>query len=95
MQRSIIKYGKKSDVSLIYYCLYGANSGISLWIFTFPFEVVKFRIQADDLANRKYKNIMSTFKFIHRDSVIGEFFKGIIPCLVRAPFGNSLTFLTF
>ena len=95
MQKSIIKYGKKSDVPLGYSILYGAVSGIMLWTITFPFDVIKSRIQADDPANRKYKNIMSTFHIIHRDSGIGGFFKGIVPCLVRAPIGNGLTFLTF
>jgi len=95
MQRSLKKHGKKENIPLTHTLLYGGISGMALWTFTFPFDVVKSRIQADDPARRKYKNIMSTFSIIHRDSGIAGFFKGIAPCLVRAPLGNGLTFLTF
>ena len=95
MQRSLKHYGKKENIPLVNTLCYGGVSGIFLWLFTFPFDVVKSRIQADDPAKRKYKNILSTFSIIHRDSGIGGFFKGIAPCLVRAPLGNGLTFLTF
>lgn len=95
MQRSIKRYGKKENIPLANTLLYGGISGVALWLFTFPFDVVKSRIQADDPARRKYKNIISTFNIIHRDNGIGGFFKGIAPCLVRAPLGNGLTFLTF
>lgn len=95
MQRSVKKYGSKDKIPLSFTLFYGGISGIALWLFTFPFDVVKSRIQADDSSRRKYKNILSTFYIIHRDNGIGGFFKGIAPCLVRAPIGNGLTFLTF
>jgi solute carrier family 25 carnitine/acylcarnitine transporter 20/29 len=95
MQTQVQKYGSKSEVPLIYPCIFGALSGSCFWLSCFPFDVVKSRIQSDDCANRKYKNIVSTFSIIYSNSGIGGFFKGIGPCLVRAPIGNSLTFLTF
>jgi solute carrier family 25 carnitine/acylcarnitine transporter 20/29 len=95
MQSKLKKYGSKENTPLIYPVIYGGVSGIGLWLLTFPFDVVKSRIQADDSANRKYKNILSTFRIIHRDNGIGGFFKGLAPCLVRAPLVNGLTFLTF
>ena len=95
MQSKVKKYGSKSEVPLIYPCIFGAISGSFFWLSCFPFDVVKSRIQSDDCSNRKYKNILSTFSIIYNSSGIGGFFKGIGPCLVRAPIGNSLTFLTF
>lgn len=83
------------SIPLGFTLLYGGISGIALWLFTYPFDVVKSRIQADDPSRRRYKNILSTFNIIHRDNGIGGFFKGIAPCLMRAPLGNGLTFLTF
>lgn len=95
MQSKLKKYGSKENTPLIYPCIYGAAAGYGLWVLTFPFDVVKSRIQADDMENRKYKNILNTFKIIHKENGIGGFFKGLAPCLVRAPLTNSLTFLTF
>lgn len=95
MQTQLKKYGSKSEIPLYFPCLFGAISGSCFWIVSFPFDVIKSRIQADDMSNRKYKNIMSTVSIIYKNSGISGFFKGIVPCLVRAPLGNSLTFLTF
>lgn len=86
---------RKENMPLKFTLLYGGISGIALWLFTFPFDVVKSRIQADNPAKRKYKNILSTFALIYKDSGVSGFFKGIAPCLMRAPLGNGLTFLTF
>lgn len=95
MQSQINKYGTKADIPLIYPCIFGAISGSCFWTISYPFDVVKSRIQADDISNRKYKSIASTISIIYQNSGINGFFKGIVPCLVRAPLGNSLTFLTF
>ena len=68
---------------------------MSFWVMSFPFDVVKSRIHADDPSNRKYKSIMSTASIIYKSNGIGGFYNGVVPCLIRAPLGNSVTFLTF
>jgi solute carrier family 25 carnitine/acylcarnitine transporter 20/29 len=95
MHSKIMKYGSKENTPIIYPVIFGGISGIGLWLLTFPFDVVKSKIQADDSVNRKYNNILNTFKIIHMENGIGGFFKGIAPCLVRAPLVNGLTFLAF
>jgi len=89
------KYGNRKDIPLLKVMTYGALSGLFLWISTFPHDVIKSYIQADDPKNRKYNSIVSTSKLIYKEKGLGGFFKGLTPCLIRAPPINAATFLTF
>ena len=95
MSQSVGKYHDRKAIPILNVTIFGAISGVLLWIFTFPQDVIKSRIQADDLNKRKYTSIIGTIKSIHFESGIGGFFKGIVPCLMRAPLINAATFLTF
>jgi len=74
---------------------FGGVAGLAYWIGTFPIDVIKSCLQADDYAKRKYKSIIDCFKQIYGKSGIGGFYKGITSCLIRAPPINAATFLTF
>lgn len=95
MQMSLKKYNSKSEIPLFHIMSYGALSGVLLWVGTFPFDVIKSRIQADNINDRKYKSILQTFNHIVKENGVGGLYKGLPPCLVRAPFINAATFLTF
>lgn len=95
MQRSLNKYNSKSEIPLLHITTYGALAGVFLWVGTFPFDVIKSRIQADNIQDRKYKSILQTFNHIVKENGVGGLYKGLPPCLVRAPFTNAATFLTF
>ncbi len=95
MQTSLKKYKNKSEIPMLHIMTYGAISGVLLWLGTFPFDVIKSRIQADNIDNRKYKSIMQTFRHVVNENGIGGLYKGLPPCLVRAPFINAATFMTF
>lgn len=95
MQLSLKKYKSKSEIPLYHIITYGATAGVLLWLGTFPMDVIKSRIQADNINERKYKSVLYTYKHILQENGIGGLYKGLAPCLVRAPFINAATFLTF
>ncbi|EIN06196.1 carnitine/acyl carnitine carrier [Punctularia strigosozonata HHB-11173 SS5] len=80
--------------------LAGALAGIASWVSTFPFDVVKTRVQASqaqggDLYRGKYRNTWSTIVHSYRDDGPRIFFRGIAPTLIRAIPVNMVTFATF
>jgi solute carrier family 25 carnitine/acylcarnitine transporter 20/29 len=89
------QYGDRKKIPIKNIILYGAFSGLMLWISTFPLDVVKSCMQSDNIQNRKYPTIISTTTTIFREKGIGGFFKGLTPCLLRAPPINAATFFTF
>ncbi len=95
MSHSEKKHGSRKEIPVYKVTLYGALSGLFLWIATFPHDVIKSCIQADDPVNRKFHSIASTAKIIYAEKGYGGFFKGLSPCLIRAPPINAATFLTF
>ena len=95
MKGSLKKYATRRDIPIFNVMCYGAMAGVCLWLATFPHDVIKSCMQADQLENRKYPSLLSTIKTIHAEKGVSGFFKGLTPCLVRAPPINAATFLTF
>lgn len=95
MAKSEKKYNKRNNIPLLNVMSYGAISGVLLWLATFPNDVIKSRMQADDINNRRYPSIMKTINIINAEAGLMGFFKGLTPCLMRAPPINAATFLTF
>jgi len=64
---------------------YGGLAGEALWIASYPFDVVKSKMQSDGFgASQKFKSMRDCFKQTWaREGVMG-FWKGIGPTLVRA-----------
>ncbi|KAI8985634.1 mitochondrial carrier [Trametes punicea] len=75
----------------------GAMAGIAGWVVTFPFDVVKTRIQSTSAAapNNPYRSTWSTIVASHRAEGLRVFFRGLAPTLVRAIPVNMVTFTTF
>ena len=72
----------------------GGFSGMACWLISYPFDVVKSRLQVDGLEGNEYKGTMDCFRKTYRTAGIGGFFKGITPTLVRAFPVNATTWLT-
>ena len=95
MQKAEKSYGLRETVPLYKISLYGALSGTAFWIGIFPIDVIKSRLQADTIKNPKYKSIGDCANQIYAELGINGFFKGLKPCLLRVPFANMATFITF
>lgn len=66
--------------------LSGALSGNALWLSSYPLDVIKSNIQSDGFGKNSVYNgkIWLTTKTIWKVSGFRGFWKGIVPCLVRA-----------
>jgi len=95
MQKAERTYGERKNIPIYKIVTFGGLAGLFLWIGTFPIDVVKSCLQADDYIERKYRSIPHCIQEIYRSKGIGGFFNGIAPCLIRAPPINAATFLTF
>ncbi|KAI0323667.1 mitochondrial carrier [Cubamyces sp. BRFM 1775] len=75
----------------------GGMAGIAGWVVTFPFDVVKTRIQSTAAAapNNPYRTTWSTIVASYRAEGLGVFFRGLAPTLIRAIPVNMVTFTTF
>ncbi|EPS94884.1 hypothetical protein FOMPIDRAFT_1026003 [Fomitopsis schrenkii] len=75
----------------------GGLAGIAGWVATFPFDVIKTRVQSTfskSLAN-PYRNTWSTAVASYRTEGLPVFFRGLAPTLIRAIPVNMVTFTTF
>lgn len=70
----------------------GGFAGITCWLSSLPFDVIKSRLQADSLTNPKYTSVIECSKQTFKEFGVSGFFKGIGPCLIRAVFVNASTF---
>ena len=65
--------------------LYGGLAGEVLWIASYPFDVVKSKMQSDGFgAGQKYRTMTDCFKQTWLREGAAGFWKGIGPTLVRA-----------
>lgn len=74
---------------------YGGLAGEALWLASYPFDVVKSKMQTDGFgANKKYPTMRSCFAQTWRAEGARGFWRGIAPTLVRAMPVSAATFAT-
>lgn len=65
--------------------LYGGTAGEMLWISSYPFDVIKSKMQSDGIGEKmRYRNMRDAFAQTWRQEGALGFWRGIIPTLVRA-----------
>lgn len=76
---------KREDVSSLKVATYGGLAGEALWISSYPFDVVKSKMQSDGFGkDMKFKSMRDCFaQTFRREGLVG-FWKGIGPTLLRA-----------
>ena len=69
--------------------LAGGLAGPASWIVTFPFDVVKTRVQSvvNPSRDHPYRTVFSTIVNSYRSEGFGVFFKGLQPTLIRSVWG--------
>lgn len=74
----------------------GAVAGMLSWLLALPVDVVKSRIQAAPLhAPPSQTRILHVTRQLYREGGVPVFFRGLVPCLVRAAPVNAVTFAVF
>ncbi|EPY51817.1 carrier with solute carrier repeats [Schizosaccharomyces cryophilus OY26] len=77
-------------------CAFGAACGYSMWVFAYPFDIVKSKIQTDGfLSKASYKSAWQCAKGIYASSGMMGFYRGFIPVLIRAATANAVTFYVY
>lgn len=86
---------KREDISTLKIALYGGLAGEALWLSSYPFDVVKSKMQTDGFGKeQKYKSMRDCFAQTYRASGLAGFWKGIFPTLLRAMPVSAGTFAT-
>jgi len=76
---------KREEVPTPKIALYGGLAGEALWIASYPFDVVKSKMQSDGFgAEQRYKTMRDCFAQTWRNEGMMGFWKGIGPTLLRA-----------
>ncbi|KAI1148343.1 mitochondrial carrier domain-containing protein [Nemania diffusa] len=75
----------RNDVPAYKVALYGGLAGEALWLASYPFDVVKSKMQTDGFgADMRYKSMRDCFAQTWRGEGMRGFWKGIAPTLLRA-----------
>jgi solute carrier family 25 carnitine/acylcarnitine transporter 20/29 len=86
---------RREDISTLKIAFYGGLAGEALWISSYPFDVIKSKMQSDGFgADQNYKSMRDCFaKTFKADGALG-FWRGIFPTLLRAMPVSAGTFAT-
>lgn len=85
----------RSEISTLKVAAYGGLAGEVLWISSYPFDVIKSKMQSDAFgAEQKYKSMRDCFAKTYRGEGLGGFWRGIGPTLLRAMPVSAGTFAT-
>eukprot|EP00118_Oscarella_pearsei_P004242 m.17797 g.17797 ORF g.17797 m.17797 type:complete len:302 (+) comp27555_c0_seq4:82-987(+) len=88
--------GTVSDLSPGALLFSGAFGGFFYWILTYPTDVIKSSMQADDSvkSRRKYSGIIDCVRKLYKEEGLRRFFRGLSPCLMRSLPANAVMFVT-
>jgi solute carrier family 25 carnitine/acylcarnitine transporter 20/29 len=86
---------KRDQISTPKVAMYGGLAGEMLWLSSYPFDVVKSKMQSDGFGEAmKYKSMRDCFAQTYRAEGLGGFWRGIGPTLLRAMPVSAGTFVT-
>lgn len=75
----------RKDIATWKIAFYGGLAGEALWLASYPFDVVKSKMQSDGFgAEQRYKSMTDCARQTWRTTGMGGFWKGILPTMFRA-----------
>lgn len=86
----------RDEISQLKVAAYGGLAGEGLWLSSYPFDVVKSKMQSDGFGkDRRYASMRDCFAKTYRAEGLGGFWKGIGPTLLRAMPVSAGTFAVY
>lgn len=86
---------ERKDIPAYKIALYGGLAGEALWLSSYPFDVVKSKMQTDGFGEKqRYKTMRDCFAQTWRADGMRGFWRGIGPTLIRALPVSAGTFIT-
>lgn len=86
---------KRNEIATWKIALYGGLAGEMLWITSYPFDVIKSKMQSDGFGEKlRYKSMRDAFGQTWRHEGAMGFWRGIGPTLLRAMPVSAGTFAT-
>ncbi|KAF9415545.1 hypothetical protein BGZ94_000069 [Podila epigama] len=74
----------------------GGFGATSFWVFSFPTDVIKNMIMTQpDVKNPPFPNMTSCARHIYNTNGLGGFYRGFLPCLLRAFPTNACSIAMF
>ncbi|KAE9616157.1 hypothetical protein Lal_00017097 [Lupinus albus] len=86
---------KNCDESLNTMLVAGGLAGVTSWIFCYPFDVVKTRLQAQTPSSMKYEGIFDCFLKIVREEGHSALWRGVETAVARAFVVNGAIFAAY
>lgn len=86
-----------SEIPISKTLIAGGLGGWCYWFFWFPFDVVKSAIQSDspNRNNKRFKGIIDVYQTLYnKEGGVKRFYKGFVPCMMRAIPANAVLLLT-
>lgn len=94
-QRVIPAGGSTKDLAAWQIIMMGGISGLAYWIPIYHIDVLKSKIQTQDLLNPQYKHLLDCYRQTVRAGGVRSLYAGMLPCLLRAIPANAATFFFF
>lgn len=86
---------QRKDIPPYMVAFYGGLAGEALWLGSYPFDVIKSKMQTDGFGTtQKYKSMRDCFAQTYRGEGMRGFWKGLGPTLLRAMPVSAGTFAT-
>ena len=88
--------GSVDDLGFLKLMFAGAVTGIPTWLVSYPFDVVKSRIQVDGVHTpRQYRGLVDCFKKSYTEGGLRVFGRGLQSTILRAVIINAATLPTY
>ncbi|KAF2834062.1 mitochondrial carrier protein [Patellaria atrata CBS 101060] len=96
MRKDAARLGvRREDVPTWKVAFYGGLAGEALWLGSYPFDVIKSRMQTDGFGDKaRYRGFLDCVRHTYRGEGAMGFWRGIGPTLVRAMPVSAGTFVT-
>lgn len=87
---------KRENISSLKVATYGGLAGEALWLSSYPFDVVKSKMQCDGFgAQQQFNSMRDCFKKTYAAEGLAGYWKGIGPTLLRAMPVSAGTFAVY